>query len=134
MTTPEEILKTSRVEAVVGLSPNPKRPSHRVASYLKDQGYHVIPVNLGFEEILGEKSYPTLSAIPVPVDTVDIFRGSEQVPLIVEEAIRIGSKAVWFQEGIVNEAAAARARQEGLLVGMNHCMMKEHRKLFPGLE
>lgn len=115
--------------AVVGLSPKPDRPSYRVAEYLKQKGYKIIPVNPKAEEILGEPGYPNLSSIPEPVDVVDIFRRSEEVPAIVEEVIKIGAKAVWMQEGVINEAAAARASEVGLLVVMDRCMLKEHRKL-----
>ena len=129
MSTEEEILKSSRVIAIVGLSPKPERPSCRVASYLKRKGYKVIPVNPREEEILGETSYPDLSSIPEPIDVVDIFRRPEDVPAIVEDAIKTGAKAVWMQEGVINEEAAARAREAGLKVVMDKCMMKEHRKL-----
>ena len=113
----------------MGLSPNPDRPSYIVASYLKEKGYKIIPVNPAVEEVLGEPSYPDLASIPEPVDVVDIFRRSEEVPAIVEEAIKIGARAVWMQEGVVNEKAASRAKEAGLLVVMNKCMRKEHKKL-----
>jgi predicted CoA-binding protein len=100
-----------------------------VASYLQSQGYKIIPVNPTIAEALGEKSYADLAAIPGPVDVVDVFRKPEDVPPIVEAAIGKGAKAVWLQEGVVNEAAAARARAAGLLVVMDHCMRKEHRRL-----
>ncbi len=125
----EEILKTFRTVAVVGISPKSDRPSFRVASYLKGQGYKIIPVNPGAKEILGEPSYPNLRSIPEPVDVVDIFRRSELVPPIVEEAITIGAKAVWMQEGVINAEAAERAKEAGLKVVMDRCMLKEHRKL-----
>jgi len=125
----EEILNSSRVVAVVGLSAKPDRPSYRVASYLKENGYKIIPVNPDIREILGEVSYPDLSSIPEPVDVVNIFRRSEEVPAIVEEAIRIGSKVVWMQEGVTNDEAAVRAREAGLLVVMDRCMLKEHQRL-----
>jgi len=129
MSTEEKILKTYRKVAVVGLSPKPDRPSHRVASYLKGQGYRIIPVNTYEKEILGETCYPHLSSIPEPVDVVDIFRRSEAVLPIVEDAIKIGAKAVWMQEGVINEEAASLAKEAGLLVVMDRCMLKEHRKL-----
>lgn len=129
MSTEEEILNFSQVIAVVGLSPKPDRPSYNVASYLKENGYKIIPVNPEVGEILGEICYPDLSSIAEPVDIVDIFRRSEKVPAIVEEAIKIGAKAVWMQEGVINEPAAARAGEAGLLVVMDRCMLKEHRKL-----
>ncbi len=129
MSTEEKILKTYRKVAVVGLSPKPDRPSHQVASYLKEQGYRIIPVNTYAKEILGETCYPHLSSIPEPVDVVDIFRRPEAVLPIVEEAIKIGAKAVWMQEGVINEEAASLAKGAGLLVVMDRCMLKEHRKL-----
>jgi predicted CoA-binding protein len=125
----EEILKTSKYVAVVGLSPKANRPSLKVAAYLKEQGYRIIPVNPQEHEILGELSYPDLDSIPVPVDVVDIFRRSKLVPPIVEEAIKIRAKAVWMQEGVINEDAAERAREAGLKVVMDRCMLKEHKKL-----
>lgn len=97
-----EVLKKYRRVAVVGASPKPERPSYGVASYLIDHGYDVVPVNPNAEEILGRKSYPDLSAIPGKVEVVDIFRRPEDVPPIVEEAIKIGAKAIWMQEGIIN--------------------------------
>jgi len=125
-------LNSSRTIAVVGLSSKPDQPSHRVASYLKEQGYKMIPVNPAEKEILGERCYPDLASIPESIDVVDIFRRSEKVPPIVEEAIRIGANAVWMQEGVINEEAAARARKAGLMVVMGKCMRKEHRKLRSG--
>jgi predicted CoA-binding protein len=125
----EKILKTYRTVAVVGLSPKSDRPSFIVASYLKEQGYRVIPVNPQAKKILGEVCYPDLASIPEPVEAVDIFRSSEHVPAIVEEAIKVGAKAVWMQEGVINKEAAARAKEAGLLVVMDKCMRKEHLKL-----
>jgi predicted CoA-binding protein len=128
--TPEaKILNEYRTVAVVGASPNPERPSYRVVGYLSDHGYTVIPVNPLAQEILGHASYPDLSSIPEKVEVVDIFRRSEEVMPIIEEAIKIGAKAVWMQEGISNEEAASRAREVGLLVVMNKCMRKEHLRL-----
>ena len=129
MSIEEEILNASRVVAVVGLSPKPGRPSYGVASYLKENGYKIIPVNPEIGEILGEVCYPSLTSIPEPVDVVDIFRRSEEAVGIVEEAIRIGAKAVWMQEGVVNERAADRARAAGLLVVMDKCMLKEYQEI-----
>jgi hypothetical protein len=116
--------------AVVGLSPKPERPSHGVAAYLQSQGYRIIPVNPGHNEILGEKSYPSLKDIPQQVEVVDIFRRSEAVPSIVIDAIAIKARAVWMQDGVINEDAAEQARQAGLLVVMNDCMLRRHRQLF----
>lgn len=125
----EKILSTFRSVVVVGLSPKPDRPSHKAAAYLKGQGYKIIPVNPGEKEILGEPCYPDLASIPQPIEVVDIFRRTEDVPALVEEAIKAGAKAVWMQEGIVNEEAARRAREAGLLVVMDKCMRKEHMRL-----
>jgi len=129
MSAEEEILNFSRVVAVVGLSSKPGRPSYRVASYLKEQGYKIIPVNPAEKEILGELCYADLVSIPELIDVVDIFRRPEEVTDIVEEAIRIGAKAVWMQEGVINDEAASKARDAGLLVVMNKCMFKEHQRL-----
>ena len=129
MKVEEQILNSSRVVAVVGLSAKPDRPSYRVAVYLKTQGYRIIPVNPAESEILGELCYPDLASVPEPVDLVDIFRRSEEVLPIVKDAIRIGAKAVWMQEGVINEEAAALASEAGLRVVMDKCMLKEHRKL-----
>lgn len=129
MNEEEKILKTCQTVAVVGLSPRPDRPSYRVASYLKEQGYRIIPVNPKAKEILGEPCHPDLASIPEPVDVVNIFRRSEEVLPIVEVAIKIGAKAVWMQEGVMNEEAAAQARKSRLLVVMDRCMLKEHRKV-----
>ena len=126
------ILKNHHTIAVVGLSPNPDRPSHEVASYLKDHGYEIIPVNPAAAEVLGKKCYPDLRAIPKPVEVVDIFRRSEFVGPIVEEAIAIKAKVVWMQDGVVNEEAATRARQAGLQVVMDACMKREHQRLRVG--
>jgi predicted CoA-binding protein len=123
------ILNEYSTVAIVGLSPDPRRPSYKVASYLAEHGYEVIPVNPDAQEILGTRSYPDLSSIPKGVEIVDIFRRSEEVMPIVDEAIKIGAKAVWMQEGVINEQAASRARGAGLLVIMNRCMLKEHQRL-----
>ncbi|MCH7626952.1 MAG: CoA-binding protein [Chloroflexi bacterium] len=116
----EEQLTNSKTIAVVGLSPNPERPSHYVAKYLQEQGYRIIPVNPQLQEVLGEKCYPYLGSIPEPVDMVDIFRRSEHVGPIVDDAIAIGAKYVWMQDGVVNEEAAASARSAGLSVVMDN--------------
>jgi predicted CoA-binding protein len=121
----EKVLTKYRTVAVVGASPNPERPSHRVADFLKKEGFRVIPVTPNADKVVGEKAYPDLASIPVPVEVVDIFRRSEDVPPIVDQAIAIGAQAVWMQEGIVNKEAAARARKAGLTVVMDHCMRKE---------
>ena len=125
-----EILKNSRIIAVVGLSSRRHRPSYGVAEYLQSVGYRVIPVNPTETEVLGEKSYARLEDIPEHVDIVDIFRRSEFVPEIVESAIRIGARGVWMQEGVIHSQAAERARSAGLFVIMNACILKEHIKRF----
>jgi predicted CoA-binding protein len=125
----KKILTEFRTIAMVGASPNPERPSNRVFDYLAHHGYHVIPVNPTAQQILGHASYPNLSAIPERVEIVDIFRNSDEVLPIVEEAIRIGAKAVWMQEGVINKEAAAKAKEAGLLVVMDKCMMKEFKRI-----
>jgi len=111
---------------VVGLSSNPARPSYRVAAYMKSQGYRIIPVNPNETNVLGESAYPSLAAVPGTIDLVSIFRKSEDVLPIVEEAIAHGAKAIWMQEGVVSEQAAVRAAGSGLLVVMDRCWLKEH--------
>ena len=128
-----EILGQARTIAVVGMSSSPGKTSFRVAAYLKHAGYHVIPVNPYSDAILGTTSYPDLEAIPDPVDIVQIFRPSETVMPIVEQAVRIKAKVVWMQLGITNEAAAEIARAAGIKVVMDRCMKIEHRRLIAGL-
>lgn len=130
MNEPETIAKILRMKviAVVGISEKEERPSFRVADYLSNNGYEIIPVNPNIEEWMGKKCYPDLEAIPVGVDVVNIFRKSEDVPPIVASAIAIGAKAVWMQEGVVNSSAAADAEEAGLLAVMDRCFMKEHAK------
>ena len=106
--------------AVVGISPRPERPSHYVARYLREQGYRIIPVNPMLETVLGERCYPDLKSVPEPVDMVNIFRRSEEVGPIVDDAIAIGAKYVWMQDGVVDDDAAARAREAGLSVVMDN--------------
>ena len=125
----KEILTQSTTIAVVGLSPNPSRPSYGVANYLKNKNYRIIPVNPGHPEILGEKSYPTLSDIPEKVDVVDIFRRSEHIPPVVDEAIKIKARVIWMQSGIVNHQAAQKAKEAGLDVVMDRCMYVEYSRL-----
>ena len=126
--TIDEIFRICRTIAVVGASSNPARPSNRVAGYMKAQGYRMIPVNPKEQTILGEQVYPSLTSVPDAIDLVDVFRKAEEVLLIVEEAITKGAKAIWLQEGIVNEAAAVRAKQAGLLIVMDRCWLKEYRR------
>ncbi len=115
--------------AVVGLSPKEIRPSYRVAKYMQSMGYKIIPVNPGHPKILGEQSYPTLRDIDVEVDVVDVFRRPEHVVPITEAAIDIGAKAIWFQDGVINEEAAKMAEDAGLMVVMNDCMFRQHRAM-----
>jgi predicted CoA-binding protein len=124
-----QILESNRTIAVVGLSHKPDRPSYTNSAYLQRQGYRIIPVNPNLTQALGEKAYAHLQDIPEPVDLVDIFRRSEDVPPAVEGAIAIGAKVVWMQLGIVNEAAAAQARAAGLQVVMDTCLGATHRRL-----
>ena len=123
------VLRSARTIAVVGLSSKRYRPSHGVAEYMQSSGYRIIPVNPFETEVLGEQAYPELDRVPGTVDIVDIFRRSEFVPEIVEAAIRIGARAIWMQEGVVHEEAAAKARAAGLEVVMDRCILKEHRRL-----
>ncbi len=125
----KEILLSARTVASVGLSSNPEKESFWIVSYLQNQGYRIIPVNPGADEILGEKAYPDLESIPEKIDVVQVFRRSEDVPPVVESAIKVGAKVVWMQEGIVNEEAAQKARQAGLQVVMDACMRVTHRRL-----
>ena len=122
----DKILRSARTIAVVGLSNNPRRPSYGVARYLQRAGYRIIPVNPNVAEVLGERAYATLSELPEPVGVVDVFRRSEFVGPVVDEAIAIGAAAVWLQDGVVDEAAAGRARAAGLDVVMDDCMMRRH--------
>ena len=124
----QNILERGKVLAVVGLSSKPHRPSYGLTRYMQLAGYHIIPVNPNEEKVLGEKSYARLEDVPVQVDVVNIFRRSEFVPAIVESAIAVGAWAVWMQEGVINEQAAERAREAGLQVVMDRCLLKEHAK------
>jgi len=126
-----DVLDRARTIAVVGLSDKPERDSNEVARYLKSQGYRIVPVNPMLTEVLGEKAYPSLSAIPreVSIDIVDVFRRSEQVPPVVDEAIARGDKVVWMQLGVEHADAAAKARAAGLIVFENLCIMVQHRRL-----
>jgi predicted CoA-binding protein len=124
-----ELLASSKTIAVVGLSSKPFRPSFGVSQYLQSAGYRIIPVNPNESLILGEKCYARLEDIPEKIDIVDIFRRSELVPEVADAAIRIGARAIWMQEGVENEPAAARARSAGLFVVMDLCIAKELHKL-----
>jgi uncharacterized protein len=122
------ILKETKTIAVVGLSSNRYRPSYRVSSYLQNHGYRIIPVNPSETEVLGERAYPTLADVPDKIDLVDIFRRSEDAGKHIDEAIGLGVRAVWLQEGVIDRAAAEKARTAGLMVVMDRCILKEHMK------
>ena len=124
-----DLLARARTVAVVGLSPRPERPSHRIARRLQSWGYRVIPVRPAVSEVLGEKAYPRLADVPHRIDLVDVFRAAEQLGPIVEQCVALGLRAIWIQEGIVNEPAAERARAAGMLVVMDRCISVEHRRL-----
>jgi len=125
-----DLLESSKVIAVVGLSSRTSRPSYGVSRYMQSAGYRIIPVNPAETEILGERCYARLEDILEKVDIVNIFRRPEAVPEIVESAIRISARAIWMQEGVVNEAAAERARQAGLIVVMDRCIFRDHHARF----
>jgi uncharacterized protein len=122
-----ELLKRSKTIAVVGLSSSPLRPSHGVAAYMQSQGYHIIPVNPNIEECLGEKAYPSLLAVPEKIDIVNIFRRSEFVEEVVDQAIQLKVPTVWMQEEVIHQGAAEKARRAGIYVLMDRCILKEHR-------
>jgi predicted CoA-binding protein len=129
---PEEIcrlLREVRSIAVVGLSPQPNRPSFRVAQALQGFGYRIIPVRPLMEEVLGETAYPDLESLPERPDIVEVFRAAEHVPAIVESCIRLGIKRLWLQDGVVHEEAALRAQQAGIMVIMDRCMFRDHTQL-----
>ncbi|MBI5568544.1 MAG: CoA-binding protein [Desulfomonile tiedjei] len=124
-----ELLGTAKTIAVVGLSANTSKASHQVAKYLQQKGYRIIPVNPATETVLGEKSYPDLRSVPVPVDVVDVFRRSEFTPDIARQAAAIGAKVLWLQLGIRNDEAARIAAEAGLAVVQDACMLQEHARL-----
>ena len=124
--TIRRILDECRTIAVVGLSSDPSRPSNSVSGYMKRQGYTVIPVNPNETEVFGDKAYPALFAVPRKIDLVDVFRRPDEAGKAVDEAIAVGAKAVWLQEGVIDVDAAQRAVDAGLLVVMDHCWLKEH--------
>jgi hypothetical protein len=126
--TIQKLLNTVKTIAVVGLSSRPAKPAHYVPAYLQAHGYRIIPVNPNLTQVLGEKAYPDLASIPEPVDLVLLFRRSEYVYPFVEQAIQIGAGAVWMQLGIANDEAAALARNAGLEVVMDACMLVEHKR------
>jgi predicted CoA-binding protein len=125
-----DLLQRSNTIAVVGLSPNPMRPSHGVSSYMQEQGYKIIPVNPTVNEVLGKKSYGSLLEIQEKIDIVNVFRRSEFVEAIVDQAIQLKVPAVWMQEGVVHQKAAEKAERAGIFVVMDLCILKEHRARF----
>ena len=130
--SPEQIcqlLRESHTVAVVGLSPNPARPSFNVAKALQGFGHRILPVRPLVESVLGEKAYPDLESLPEVPDLVDVFRAAKHVPAIVDSCIRLGIRKLWLQDGIVHEAAALRAQQAGITVVMDRCMLRDHSRL-----
>ncbi len=125
------LLREVKTIAVVGLSDNPDRPSHRVAKALQGFGYRIVPVRPGVREVLGEKAYPSLAELPVMPDLVDVFRAPEHVPAIVDQCLAMGVRRLWLQEGVVHEAAATKARQGGMTVVMDRCIWKDYVALAP---
>lgn len=125
-----ELLKRTKTIAVVGLSDSPLRPSYGVSAYMQTHGYRIIPVNPSIKGALGEKAIPTLAEVPEKIDMVDVFRRSEFVPELVDEAIRLKVPAIWLQEGVIHEEAAEKARKAGIFVVMDKCILKEHRRRF----
>ena len=125
----KDILLSTKTIASFGLSSDPRKESYGIVQYLKNQGYRIIPVNPTATEILGEKSYPDLESVPEQIDVVQVFRKPEDVPPVVDGAIKVGAKVVWMQEGIVNEEAAQKAREAGLQVVMDACMRSTHQRL-----
>ena len=125
-----ELLKRTRTIAVVGLSDSPLRPSYGVSAYMQTAGYRIIPVNPAIKGALGEKAVASLADVQEKIDIVDVFRRSEFVPDVVDEAIRLKVPAIWLQEGVVHEEAAEKARKAGIFVVMDRCILKEHRRRF----
>jgi len=123
-----DLLHTAKTIAVVGLSDNPMKPSFGVSEYMQSRGYRIIPVNPQVSEALGEKSYPSLLDVPEKIDLVDVFRRPDAVPEIVDQAIQLKVPAIWLQETVVHEEAAEKARNAGIFVVMDKCILKEHRK------
>jgi predicted CoA-binding protein len=125
-----DLLKRSKTIAVVGLSDSPLRPSHGVSAYMQTHGYRIIPVNPNIEESLGEKAFASLLEVPEKIDIVNIFRRPDQVEEVVDQAIQLKVPAIWMQEEVVNERAAEKARQAGIFVIMDRCILKEHKARF----
>lgn len=124
-----KLLRESHTVAVIGLSPNPARPSFQVALALQQFGHRILPVRPAISEVLGEKAYPDLDSLPEIPDIVEVFRAAEHVPAIVDACIRLGIKRLWLQDGVVHEAAALRAQQAGITVVMDRCMLRDHGQL-----
>ena len=122
-----DLLKKAKTIAVVGLSNKPLRPSHGVSLYMQQQGYRIIPVNPNIQSVLGEQAYASLQDVPEKIDVVNIFRRREYVPVVVEQAIALKVPAIWMQEDVIHESAAEKARQAGIFVVMDRCILKEHR-------
>lgn len=125
----KSLLEKAHTIAIVGLSSNEERPSYKVAKFLKEKGYKIIPINPGADQILGEKAYPNVGSLPEMADIVDVFRRPEHVPEIVEEAGRNNAGVVWLQEGVISPEAFKEGRESGLTMIMDRCMAKEYRKL-----
>ena len=123
-----DLLTKYKTIAVVGLSSNPMRPSYGVTEYMQSSGYHIIPVNPNETDVLGEPSYANLEEVPQKIEIVDIFRRAEEIPPVVDAAIRVGAKVVWMQQGITNEPAAEKARAAGITVIMDACILIEHKR------
>ena len=128
----DQQLQNSKTIAVVGLSGDPDRISFRVSRYMQEQGYRIIPVNPMIDEALGEKSYPDLKSVPEAIDMVNIFRRSELVGPVVEQAIEVGAKYIWMQDGVIDEDGAAKAEAAGIPVIMDDCTLRQHRRRFGG--
>ena len=126
----KDLLQRSKTIAVVGLSSNPLRPSHGVSAYMQSHGYRIIPVNPNISECMGERAYPSLLDVRDKIDIVDVFRRSEFVEEVVDQSIQLKVPAIWMQEDVINENAAAKARQAGIFVVMDRCILKEHRARF----
>lgn len=124
-----DLLKRVKTIAVVGFSPDPGRPSHNIGRMMKRFGYRIVPVRPGLAEGLGERAYPDLASVPDPVDLVDVFRASEHVGAIVDECLRLGHKAIWLQDGVIDEAAAQRAVAGGMTVVMDRCILRDYTRL-----
>ncbi|HSB49514.1 MAG TPA: CoA-binding protein [Burkholderiales bacterium] len=122
------LLRRVRTIAVVGLSPNPSRPSYGVSQAMQGFGYTIVPVHPGAREVLGAKAYPRLKAVPVPIDLVNVFRRAEHIDQVVDECLDLGLKSIWIQEGIVNEPAALRALEAGMTVVMDRCIYRDYRQ------